>query len=114
MEFIVEYWKTILALIIFVLFIATAICNLKRENLRQWLRWAVAKAEQDLGGGTGELKLRKVYDLAVTRFPWVGTIYPFSFFKKDVEEALTWFKKQLESNESVTNIIKNNDNILTF
>ena len=36
-------------------------------KVREWLLWAVTRAEQELGGGTGRLKLRQVYDLFVDR-----------------------------------------------
>ena len=40
-----------------------------RGNVKEWLLWAVTQAEQYLGSGTGALKLRYVYDLAVEAFP---------------------------------------------
>ena len=37
----------------------------KIVNVKEWLKWAVVEAEKALGGGTGQLKLRWVYDLAI-------------------------------------------------
>ena len=37
--------------------------------------------EKDLGGGTGKLKLRQVYDLFVQRFPWLAKAVSFELFQ---------------------------------
>lgn len=69
-------------------------------NIKQWLLLAVTEAEKQLGGGTGQLKLRYVYDWAVERFAWVSVI-PFTTFSSWVDEALAEMKKQLAENEAV-------------
>ena len=51
-----------------------------RGNVKEWLLWAVTQAEQYLGSGTGALKLRYVYDLAVEAFPPIEYLVPFSVF----------------------------------
>lgn len=38
------------------------------NKVREWLLYAVTKAEKELGGGTGQIKLRYVYDMFVARF----------------------------------------------
>ena len=69
-------------------------------NIKEWLLLAVTEAEKQLGGGTGQLKLRYVYDWAVERFAWVAVI-PFGTFAEWVDEALAEMKKQLAANEAV-------------
>lgn len=69
-------------------------------NIKEWLLLAVTEAEKQLGGGTGQLKLRYVYDWAVERFAWVAVI-PFAIFSSWVDEALAEMKKQLAANEAV-------------
>ena len=71
------------------------------ENLKEWLKLAVTEAEAALGSGTGQLKLRDVYDMAVEKFPWVGEFITFETFSTWVDEALEWMNSQLESNEKV-------------
>lgn len=71
------------------------------ENLKEWLKLAVTEAEAALGSGTGQLKLRDVYDMAVEKFPWVGEFITFETFSTWVDEALEWMNNQLESNENV-------------
>ena len=62
-------------------------------------------AEKDLGGGTGQLKLRKVYNMAISKFPWVATIYSFDKFSQDVDDALKWLDEQLSNNKNIKAII---------
>ncbi|HAH93722.1 MAG TPA: hypothetical protein DCM01_07755 [Dielma fastidiosa] len=69
-------------------------------NIKEWLLLAVTEAEKQLGGGTGQLKLRFVYDWAVERFSWVSVI-PFNMFASWVDEALNEMKKQLSANEAI-------------
>ena len=76
------------------------------ESLKEWLRWAVTEAEKELGSGTGQLKLRRVYDLALEKFPWIARLVPFEEFSMWVDEALLWLNKQLESNKAITNMVK--------
>ena len=58
------------------------------EAVKQWLVGACFDAEVALGGGTGELKLRMVYDTFVSRFPWVAKLVSFDTFHEWVKEAL--------------------------
>ena len=76
------------------------------ENLQEWLKWAVTEAEKELGSGTGQLKLRRVYDLALAKFPWIARLVPFEEFSMWVDDALLWLNKQLESNKAITSMVK--------
>ena len=58
------------------------------EAVKQWLVGACYDAEVALGGGTGELKLRMVFDCFVARFPWVAKVVSFDTFHEWVKEAL--------------------------
>lgn len=69
-------------------------------NIKEWLLGAVAEAEKQLGGGTGQLKLRYVYDKAIQRFPWLSVV-PFETFKGWVDGALDEMKKQLGENDKI-------------
>lgn len=79
----------------------------KIANIKQWLKLAVVEAEKVLGGGTGQLKLRYVYDLAVKQFPWIVALVSFEIFSGWVDEALEWMKEQLEQNKAINNYVKN-------
>lgn len=79
------------------------------ENFKEWLKWAVTEAEKELGSGTGQLKLRMVYDMAVEKFPWIAKIVYFEEFSMWVDEALIWLKEQLESNKAIIERVKGGD-----
>lgn len=78
----------------------------KIANIKEWLKWAVVKAEKALGSGTGQIKLRQVYDLAVAKFPWIVTLVSFEIFSDWVDEALEWMKEQLKSNAAIDEYVK--------
>lgn len=76
------------------------------ENVREWLLGAVTEAEIALGGGTGALKLRRVYDLFVARFPWVAQMLSFQDFSDLVDEALEQMRDLLKTNKSVKDLVE--------
>lgn len=78
----------------------------KIANIKQWLKLAVVEAEKALGSGTGQLKLRYVYDLAVKQFPWIVTLVTFEIFSGWVDEALDWMREQLKQNSVIDEYIK--------
>lgn len=93
-----QNWQNI-ALV--VLAIILCIYGIVTGNALQWLRYAVAVAEEDLGSGTGQLKLRKVYDMFIAKYPKFSVFVPFPIFSKYVDLALEWFKAQLDTNPNV-------------
>ena len=102
----------IIIVLIAVIIEITAFAKLSRkkkvENIKEWLKLAVVEAEKILGGGTGQLKLRYVYNQAVTQFPWIASLVSFETFSAWVDEALEWMEKQLEQNQAITNYINQN------
>lgn len=112
--FIMNNWLTIIlsiaALAVFVVKVVQFVrspSDKQIENLKEWLKLAVTEAEAALGSGTGQLKLRDVYDMAVEKFPWVGEFITFETFSTWVDEALEWMNNQLESNEKVKAYVVN-------
>lgn len=106
--FIMNNWLTIIlsiaALAVFIVKVVQFVrapSDKQIENLKEWLKLAVTEAEAALGSGTGQLKLRDVYDMAVEKFPWVGEFITFETFSTWVDEALEWMNNQLENNENV-------------
>lgn len=94
--------------IIVILFavIVTVVTILFKGGVKEWLKWAVTEAESYLGGGTGQLKLRYVYDLAVKQFPIIKYIIPFSVFSAWVDEALVWMRQQIDSNAKIAEYVE--------
>lgn len=74
-------------------------------NVRQWLIWATAKAEQELGAGTGKLKLRQVYDMFVTRFSWLARFVSFEKFAKIVDKALEEMNEMIQTNAAAKKLV---------
>ena len=81
----------------------------KIANIKQWLKLAVVEAEKALGSGTGQLKLRYVYDLAVKQFPWIVTLVTFEIFSGWVDEALDWMRDQLKQNSAIEGYTMNRE-----
>ena len=103
MDFIIENWYIILAfLAVIVVAIVVAVrffgqpTSAQLAKVREWLLWAVTEAEKDLGGGTGKLKLRQVYDLFVT----------FELFSGMVDDALEEMREMLAQNKAVKELVE--------
>lgn len=108
MDFVIEYWYIIVAGAAVGVALSYAIDHFFRQpteeqldKVREWLLWAVTEAERELGGGTGQLKLRQVYDLFVTRFGWLAKVVSFDTFSDLVDEALVDMRDMLAKNEAV-------------
>ena len=114
MNFIIENWVSILFAIIACAFIgifAYKFSKMPRESqvevVKEWLKYAVALAEIEFGSGTGQLKLRRVYDMFITKFPTAAKFIAFEVFSKYVDEALDWLNTQL-TNDSIATIVNGN------
>lgn len=112
MKFLIENWYIILAAMALGALAVVAVVRFFRlprekqmENVRQWLLGAVTAAEKELGGGTGKLKLRQVYDLFVTRFPWLAKIVSFELFSDMVDDALDEMREMLANNQAVKALV---------
>ena len=94
----------------YIVFILLAVCvvayGISMGKVKEWLKWAVCVAEEELGSGTGQLKLHKVYDMFVEKFPAIASVLPFTIFSKWVDLALDWMREQLEKNENIKLIIE--------
>ena len=113
MDFIVNNWYIILAIIVLLAgggFAGYRIAKLPRAEqlakVKEWLLWAVTEAEAALGGGTGQLKLRYVYDLFVEKFPWLVKAISFELFSGLVDDALVDMREMLEKNAAVKAIVE--------
>ena len=77
----------------------------KVEMIKNWLLYAVAMAEQQLGPKTGRLKLALVYNKFVTECPSLAKNISFEYFSKLVDDVLDKFKSMLSTNEAIENVI---------
>lgn len=113
MNFIIENWPLLAAGVVVVASAVIAFAKFCKSdkatqiaNLKEWLLYATALAEKELGGGTGKLKLRFVYDMFVVKFPWLAKLISFERFSEYVDEALESMNKLLETNEAVSTYVK--------
>lgn len=112
MDFIVENFSIIMAIAVV---LAVAVVGAVRfyksgtekqlTKVREWLLYAVSLAEKELGGGTGKLKLRYVYDMFVVKFPWLAKVISFERFSTIVDESLEEMNKMLATNDAVANFV---------
>lgn len=75
------------------------------EMLQQWLILAVVQAEKELGGGTGQVKLRFVYDMFMQKFKFLSKVITFQQFSDLVDEALKAMKLMIQNNKNVADYI---------
>lgn len=104
-QWIVENWFLLVALTACVGGVACAIYKFaglptqeQVAKIKQWLLLAVTTAEKELGGGTGQLKLRYVYDMFVSKYPVAAKMVSFETFSEWVDEALENMRNMLKSN----------------
>ena len=78
----------------------------QRKKVKEWLLLAVTEAEKELGSGTGQLKLRYVYDLFLQRFPAVAKRISFETFSYWVDRALIDMREMLSKNKAIYRMVK--------
>ena len=112
MDFLINNWSLLIALIAVIAVAAIFVIKFKKlptqaqiQKLKEWLLWAVTEAEKQLGGGTGRIKLRYVYDMFVSRFPSLAKIISFDYFSVLVDEALEEFRKLLSTNQKINQYV---------
>ena len=94
--------------VVAVVMLIVAVKVFGEQKVRNWLVWAVGKAEQEFGSGTGQLKLRSVYNQFIARFPKLSTFITFRRFSALVDEALNILSDMLK-NGKIANIIEKGD-----
>lgn len=103
---ILIYLAALVVIAIVMLIVAVKVFG--EQKVRNWLVWAVGKAEQEFGSGTGQLKLRSVYNQFIARFPKLSTFITFRRFSALVDEALNILSDMLK-NGKIANIIEKGD-----
>jgi len=83
----------------------TAPTNSKIEMIKNWLLFATAEAEAEMGAGTGKLKLAKVYNMFVEKFPKIASVIKYEKFCELVDEALVTLRHLIESNTNIEEVI---------
>lgn len=84
----------------------------KIEMVKNWLLYATAQAEQEMGAGTGRLKLAKVYDMFVEKFPQIASVLRYEKFCELVDETLVTLRHLLETNVNIQEFISFGEKIV--
>lgn len=118
MEFIADNWYVILAgvaAVAVIVYFVMKFFKLPRETqiakVKEWLLYAVAEAEKEFGSGTGQLKLRYVYDMFVSKFPYLVQFVSFETFSVLVDEVLVKFKEMFKTNKAVKQFVESNQDV---
>ena len=106
LAFLSENWYVIVMVLVLLFAIYYTITN--KAKAKEWLRWCVTVAENELGKSTGQPKLRMVYDMFIEKFPVFSSILPFNIFSKWVDVALEWMREQIDKNEAIKAFTENN------
>ena len=114
MSWMVENWFLIVTLIAVVGMLIYAVyifCGLPTEKQRrkvmEWLVWACVEAEKELQSGTGQLKLREVWNkfCGVRVFSLIAKFISFETFSDWVSDALTNAKEMLVKNKNLAEYV---------
>lgn len=112
MNWIIENWFLIVSGLALLFMVGIAIYKFaglpteqQVDKIKEWLVWACIEAERELQSGTGQLKLRQVYNAfcAVPTFTAVAKFISFDLFDEWVKDALSKAKRMLATN---TNLAK--------
>ena len=101
--------QVIILIAAIVVAIIVTILALRFSSFRNWLVFAVSEAEKALGGGTGKLKLRYAYNIAIECFPTLTKLIPFSVFSFMVDGALETMRLMIDTNKAISDVINNKD-----
>lgn len=112
LEFLIGYWWLIIAGMAAGAVITMMVYKFMKKpsseqlkKVKEWLLYAVMEAEKELGSGTGQMKLRHVYDKFLTKFPVISSLISFETFNALVDEALEHFAEMLK-NENIKNYVE--------
>ena len=97
------------AVVLIAIIAIVLVCVGKVKTVKQWLKYAVAEAEQYFGSKTGKLKLQYVYNCFAERFKVISSFVTFGVFSKWVDTALETLNGWLETNDNIAAIIENTE-----
>ncbi len=114
MNWLIDNWYLVISGIACLAFVAYCLyvffempTDKQKAKVKEWLVWACIEAEKALQSGTGQLKLRQVYNMfcAVPAFTWVAKIISFELFSDWVSDALVTVKTMLVNNKSLADYV---------
>ena len=116
MIFLIENWYLfigIIAVAVFIGFVIGRFLKLPKATqiatVKEWLLYACIEAEKQFASGTGQIKLRWVFDKFVGRFPVIAQVISFDTFTLWVDGALLEMKGMLTANRAVRELVEGGD-----
>lgn len=104
LTWLADNWYLIVVAVAFLISFYVFITD--KKKVIEWLCYAVSIAEKEMGSGTGQIKLRQVYDMFIERFPIFSKFIPFSVFSSWVDTALDFLREQLEKNKKIKEFVE--------
>ncbi len=113
MKWLIDNWSLLViaaAVVTTVIVWVKKVGSLSRDEqilkVKEWLLYAVTLAEKEMGGGTGRIKLRYVYDMFITKFPDLADLISFETFSGWVDSALENMRHLVETNKKVQEYVE--------
>lgn len=113
MKWLIDNWSLLIiavAVVTTVIVWVKKVGSLSRDEqilkVKEWLLYAVTLAEKEMGGGTGRIKLRYVYDMFITKFPDLADLISFETFSGWVDLALENMRHLVETNKKVQEYVE--------
>lgn len=114
MTWLIENWMVVFGLAVAVIIAVLVVYRFfglptekQVDKIKEWLIWACIEAERALQSGTGQLKLRQVYDMfcSVPAFTWVAKLISFELFSEWVSDALATAKEMMINNKTLAEYV---------
>lgn len=114
MTWLIENWMVVFGLAVAVILAVLVVYRFfgmptekQVAKIKEWLIWACIEAEKALQSGTGQLKLRGVYNMfcSVPTFTWVAKIISFELFAEWVSDALATAKEMMINNKALAEYV---------
>lgn len=114
MNWIIENWFLVVTLAACIAVAVYAIIKFaglpteeQKEKIKEWLVWACIEAERELQSGTGQAKLRKVWNKFCESpvFSIIAKFISFDMFSEYVKDALVKAKAMLINNKTLARYV---------
>lgn len=101
MEWIIANWGLVLVIVATIVGLVKFLISKDKASAKEWLLYAVFKAEKEFGSKTGVIKLRHVYNWFLSLYPFLAKFLSFEEFSDMVDEALVEMKDKINKNSKL-------------
>lgn len=100
-QFVINHWIDILTVVLFIAILVTAWVKGYKKEVRKVILDLVAKAEAELGSGTGRIKYIRVTRLVYARVPLVVKLFISEELDGLIESAVVELKEYLGNDKNL-------------